>query len=461
MPKTEIISLRNKIDETVSLSGWVSNARDHGNLVFIDLRDRSAIVQLVIFDKNLVAQAAKLHTEDLIEIEGKVQKRPPKLANPNLATGEIEVAVLALKIISQAAELPFAIDSDTRKINEQARLKYRYLDLRSERMRKNLEMRHKIILFLRNYLSQKGFWDVETPCLTKGTPEGAREFIVPSRLHAGNFYVLPQSPQQLKQLLMVGGAEKYFQVARCFRDEDQRLDRQPEFTQLDLEMSFVEAEDILQIIEEAMIKLVQEVLPEMKIQAIPFPRLTHQEVMGKYNSDKPDLRQKKEADVLAFCWVLDFPLFEKSETENKIVSCHHPFTHPKDEDLALLDTEPLHVRAKAYDLVLNGFEVGGGSIRIFERDLQQKIFEILGLTPEEIKARFGHMLEAFTFSPPPHGGIALGLDRLIAILLKEESIREVMAFPKTGDAKDLLTGAPSPVSPQALKDAHIKTDKKE
>ena len=461
MPKTEIISLRNKIDETVSLSGWVSNARDHGNLVFIDLRDRSAIVQLVIFDKNLVAQAAKLHTEDLIEIEGKVQKRPPKLANPNLATGEIEVAVLALKIISQAAELPFAIDSDTRKINEQARLKYRYLDLRSERMRKNLEMRHKIILFLRNYLSQKGFWDVETPCLTKGTPEGAREFIVPSRLHAGNFYVLPQSPQQFKQLLMVGGAEKYFQVARCFRDEDQRLDRQPEFTQLDLEMSFVEAEDILQIIEEAMIKLVQEVLPEMKIQAMPFPRLTHQEVMGKYNSDKPDLRQKKEADVLAFCWVLDFPLFEKSETENKIVSCHHPFTHPKDEDLALLDTEPLHVRAKAYDLVLNGFEVGGGSIRIFERDLQQKIFEILGLTPEEIKARFGHMLEAFTFSPPPHGGIALGLDRLIAILLKEESIREVMAFPKTGDAKDLLTGAPSPVSPQALKDAHIKTDKKE
>jgi len=461
MPKTEIISLRNKIDEAVSLSGWVSNARDHGNLVFIDLRDRSAIVQLVIFDKNLVAQAAKLHTEDLIEIEGKVQKRPPKLANPNLATGEIEVAVLALKIISQAAELPFAIDSDTRKINEQARLKYRYLDLRSERMRKNLEMRHKIILFLRNYLSQKGFWDVETPCLTKGTPEGAREFIVPSRLHAGNFYVLPQSPQQFKQLLMVGGAEKYFQVARCFRDEDQRLDRQPEFTQLDLEMSFVEAEDILQIIEEAMIKLVQEVLPEMKIQAMPFPRLTHQEVMGKYNSDKPDLRQKKEADVLAFCWVLDFPLFEKSETENKIVSCHHPFTHPKDEDLALLDTEPLHVRAKAYDLVLNGFEVGGGSIRIFERDLQQKIFEILGLTPEEIKARFGHMLEAFTFSPPPHGGIALGLDRLIAILLKEESIREVMAFPKTGDAKDLLTGAPSPVSPQALKDAHIKTDKKE
>lgn len=455
MEKIAIITLKEKVGEEISLIGWIASVRDHGNVLFLDIRDRSAIVQAVVFEKKLLPLASSFHTEDLVKITGTVQKRPSKLANPQLPTGEIEVAVSALELVSKAETLPFELD-DTRKVNEITRLKYRYLDLRSERMRKNLEGRHQINLFLRNYFSERGFWEVETPSLTKGTPEGAREFIVPARLHPGNFYVLPQSPQQFKQLLMVGGVEKYFQIARCFRDEDQRGDRQPEFTQFDLEMSFVEEEDIMQLIEKAMIELVEKLFPQLKIETVPFPRLTYQEAMEKYQSDKPDLRKNKEAGLLAFGWVTDFPLFEYSATEKKLVSSHHPFTHPKDEDLGLLDKEPQQARAKAYDLVLNGFEVGGGSIRIFERELQERIFEILGVSKEETQARFGHMLEAFKFSPPPHGGIALGLDRLIALLMGESNIREVMAFPKTGDARDPLCGAPAPVSPQALKEANIK-----
>jgi aspartyl-tRNA synthetase len=455
MEKVSIISLKERVGEEVSLIGWIASVRDHGNVLFLDLRDRSAVVQAVVFEKKLLPLAADFRTEDLIKITGVVQKRPAKLANPHLPTGEIEVAVSALELISKSETLPFELD-DTRKVNEITRLKYRYLDLRSERMRKNLEGRHRINLFLRNYFSERGFWEVETPDLTKGTPEGAREFIVPSRLHPGNFYVLPQSPQQFKQLLMVGGVEKYFQIARCFRDEDQRGDRQPEFTQFDLEMSFVEEEDIIQLIEKAMIELVEKLFPHLKIENVPFPRLTYQEAMEKYQSDKPDLRKNKEDGSLAFGWVVDFPLFEYSAAENKLVSSHHPFTHPKDEDLELLAKEPQQARAKAYDLVLNGFEVGGGSIRIFEKELQEKVFEILGISKEETQIRFGHMLEAFKFSPPPHGGIALGMDRLVALLLGESNIREVMAFPKTGDARDPLCGAPAPVSPQALKDANIK-----
>jgi len=441
------------------VEGWVNNIRSHGNIAFIDLRDRSGIVQVFVGGKELIAQAGQLNIEDLIQVEGKIQERPAKLVNPNLATGKIELAAEKIEIISKCVPLPFELDKDTSGINEQARLKYRYLDLRSERMKNNMRRRHEINLFLRNYFSQRGFWEIETPFLTKGTPEGAREFIIPSRLHAGNFYVLPQSPQQFKQLLMVGGLEKYFQIVKCFRDEDQRNDRQPEFTQFDLEMSFVEQEDIISLMEKAMVELVEKLFPDRKIKQTPFPRLTYKEAMEKYQSDKPDLRESKDANELAFCWVVDFPMFEYSETEKKCVACHHPFTRPKDEDLKLLDSNHLDARAQAYDLVLNGFEVGGGSLRIFEKELQEKVFKILGLDEKEIQERFGHMLEAFSFSPPPHGGIALGLDRLIALLVGEASIREVMAFPKTGDAKELLTGAPSSISAKALKEAHIKIEK--
>ncbi len=448
-----------KVGEKVKLSGWVNVRRDHGKIIFIDLRDRSGLMQLVMYNKDVLEVASTLSLEDLIEVEGDVQKRPDKLINDKLATGTVEIGVTNLKMLSKSVELPFEINKDTIGVNELVRMKYRYLDLRSERMLRNMEMRHKTNMFLRNYFSERGFLEVETPLLTKGTPEGAREFIVPSRLHPSKFYVLPQSPQQLKQMLMVAGVEKYFQIARCFRDEDQRGDRQPEFTQFDLEMSFVEQEDILNLMEDAMIKLVEENFPNLEIMEKPFPRITYAEAMAKYKSDKPDLRKEKDNKKLAFCWVVDFPLFEESEMEGKLVSSHHPFTHPCKEDIALLDKEPAKVRAIAYDLVLNGSEIGGGSIRIFERDLQEKIFDILGVKKADIQERFGHMLEAFKFSPPPHGGIALGLDRLISILLGEESIRETIAFPKTGDAVDPLTGAPTELSKKMLKETHIKVEK--
>jgi len=446
-----------KVGEDVKLVGWVDSIRDHGNLVFIDLRDRTSLIQLVIFRKELIPAASALSTEDLVEIIGEVQKRPDKLINADLPTGTVEIGVKEIKVVSAAAPLPFEINQDTSVINELARFKYRYLDLRSVRMANNLRMRHEINLFFRNYLSEKGFWEIETPCLTKGTPEGAREFVVPSRLQSGHFYVLPQSPQQYKQLLMVSGVEKYFQIARCFRDEDQRGDRQPEFTQLDIEMSFIEQEDILSIMESMLIDLVEKHYPEHKIATKPFPRMMYADAIKEYNSDKPDIRKDKtDPHELAFLWVIDFPLFERSETEKKLVSSHHPFTMPMAEDLALLDKNPEKVRANAFDIVLNGSEIGGGSIRIFERELQEKIFEILGISKDEIQSRFGHLLEAFKFSPPPHGGIALGLDRLITILQGESSIREVIAFPKTGDARDPLTGAPTLLPDTLLADVHIE-----
>jgi len=461
MQRINNLETTGKIGEDVKLVGWVDSVRDHGNLVFIDLRDRTSLIQLVVFRKELVSTASGLSAEDLIEVVGEVQKRPDKLVNADLATGTVEIGVKEIKLISAAAPLPFEVNQNTVGINELSRLKYRYLDLRSARMANNLRMRHEINLFFRNYLADKGFWEVETPALTKGTPEGAREFVVPSRLQDGHFYVLPQSPQQYKQLLMVSGVEKYFQIARCFRDEDQRGDRQPEFTQLDMEMSFVEQEDILSLMESMLIELVEKHYPEHKIATKPFPRMMYADAMKKYGSDKPDIRKdKNDPHELAFLWVIDFPLFEKSETEKKLVSSHHPFTMPMAEDLAMLDKTPEKVRANAFDIVLNGSEIGGGSIRIFERELQEKIFEILGISKEEMQSRFGHMLEAFRFSPPPHGGIALGLDRLISILQNEENVREVMAFPKTGDARDPLTGAPTVLPEILLKDVHIEVIKK-
>ena len=460
MEKCEIKRLVDMVGQEASFYGWIDGVRDHRAVVFLDVRSRGLIVQVVVANKEILEVAKKLNAEDLILVKGLVKKRPERLINQNIETGTIEVEAINIEIVSVSNSLPFEINNDTISINESKRLKYRYLDLRSGRMQRNIACRHQVNLFFRNYFSELDFFEVETPCLTKGTPEGSREFIVPSRLHSGQFYVLPQSPQQFKQLLMVGGIEKYYQIARCFRDEDQRGDRQPEFTQLDLEMSFVDQEIIIQIMEKALVSLVESKFPHLKIQSTPFPRITYKESIEKYKTDKPDLRREKDKNLLAFCWVVDFPLFEFSAEEKKIVSSHHPFTHPAEEDIAMLEKDPLKVRAMAYDIVLNGFEIGGGSIRIFKRELQEKIFSMLGLSPEEIEARFGHMLEAFRFSPPPHGGIALGLDRLISILLSEENIREVIAFPKTGDAKDLLCGAPSPLPVKTLKEVHINLEDK-
>ncbi|MEA3272086.1 MAG: aspartate--tRNA ligase, partial [Patescibacteria group bacterium] len=436
-----------KEGKQVSVSGWVDARRDMGKIIFIDLRDRGGIVQLVFvpskLDKEVYKLVKKLRPEFVIRVNGEVKKRSPKTVNSKISTGKIEILVKDLEILNESKTPPFELDKDTRVISEELRLKYRYLDLRSERMLKNLELRHNVVKFFRDYFSDEGFLEVETPILTKGTPEGSREYIVPSRLHAGKFYVLPQAPQQFKQLLMVSGVEKYFQIAKCFRDEDQRGDRQPEFTQLDVEMSFMEEEEILSLMEKAVIEMVKKVAPEKKIQKKPFPRITHVESTKKYKTDKPDLRKnKKNPDELAFCWVVDFPLFEKTDTK-KLTSAHHPFTSPHKDDMKILEKNPLKVRAHAFDLVLNGYELGGGSIRIHNRDLQNKIFEILGLKEREIDERFGHILDAFEFGAPPHGGIAFGLDRIIMLLANEENIREVMAFPKTGEAEDLMMGAPS------------------
>ncbi|MFH1193919.1 MAG: aspartate--tRNA ligase [bacterium] len=447
----------NKIGESVIVAGWVHARRDMGKVIFLDLRDKSGIMQIVCHAKEAVAAAEKIRPEFVVKITGKVQNRDAKNENPKLATGKVEIYAEEVEVLNESKTPPFEIDKNTFGVDEEMRLKYRYLDLRSERMHKNIVLRDKVVNFLRNYLHKENFLEIETPDLTKGTPEGSREFIVPSRLHAGNFYVLPQSPQQFKQLLMVAGMERYFQIARCFRDEDQRGDRQPEFTQLDMEMSFIGQEDIISLNEKMIIDLAAEIMPEKKITAVPFPRITYAEAMKKYKSDKPDMRKdKNDPNELAFCWVVDFPMFEMSETEKKIVAVHHPFTSPKEEDMKFLDKDPLKVRANAYDIVLNGVEIGGGSIRIHNRDLQNKVFEILGLGKKEIEERFGHMLSAFEFGAPPHGGLAWGLDRAVMLFANEPNVREVMAFPKTGDARDPLMGAPSELPEKALKEVHIK-----
>lgn len=463
MTRTLIKDTVNKIGEEVLLKGWVNVRRDMGKIIFIDLRDATGIVQVVFAskDKEFMGLADKLRSEFVVAIVGAVKARPAKMVNPKLVTGTVEMEAKKIEILNEAKTLPFEIDKDTMPVSEELRLKYRFLDLRSERMRKNILLRSQMIDEARNFLHARDFVEIETPYITKGTPEGAREYIVPSRLHAGKFYVLPQSPQQFKQLLMVAGFEKYFQIARCFRDEDQRGDRQPEFTQIDMEMSFVEQEDVMKLTEEMMIGLAKAVAPEKKIQKKPFPVLTYDEAMKKYKTDKPDLRKdKNNKDELAFCWVVDFPLFEWSETEKKLVSSHHPFTTPHKEDLEMLDEHPLDVRAYAYDLVLNGHEVGGGSIRIHDRHLQSKIFRLLGVGKDDAEARFGHMFEAFIYGAPPHGGIAPGLDRLAMIFAGEPNIREVIAFPKTSDARDLMMGAPSELSEAQLKEAHIKVVEK-
>ena len=570
--------------QTITLAGWVHRRRDHGGVAFIDMRDRFGLVQVVFnpdLPKETLDLVANVRSEWVLQVTGLVQKRPDGMVNPKMETGEVEVIATDIKALNTAKALPFVLNDDDKLPEENIRLKYRYLDLRREKMRYNLELRHKVIKFIRNHLDSKGFLEVETPILFKTTPEGARDYLVPSRVHPGEFYALPQSPQQLKQMLMVAGVERYFQIARCFRDEDQRGDRQPEFTQLDMEMSFVERDDVMVLIEEMFTKMVAEVVPHKKLFQTPWPRLTYQEAMERYGKDNPDIRfglelnsitdlavgsgfgvfdnivaaggevrginakglgdytrkqidelttfvqevgakglayialtsegemrssfakflsdERKQAflermkaengdlllfvadqpevvfeslgrlrvligerlglrdqDVLGFCWVIDFPLVMWNDEEQRWDPSHHLFTSPLPEDIPLMDSRPEKARGAQYDLVLNNYEVGGGSIRIHDRALQEKMFKLIGLDPDVARERFGHMLEAFEYGTPPHGGIAPGIDRVVMLLADEPNIREVIAFPKNQAAKDVMADAPSLVEEKQLKDLHIK-----
>ncbi len=567
----------------VTLMGWVQRRRDHGGLIFVDLRDRSGLVQVVFSPEicpGVFAKAEAVRSEYVIAICGKVSVRPQGTVNPNLATGEIEIYASDLRILNKAKTPPFYIEDDV-DVDELVRLKYRYLDLRRPEMQRCLQMRHDTAAAMRRYLDSEGFLEIETPILTSSTPEGARDYLVPSRVHAGEFFALPQSPQLFKQMLMVAGMDRYFQIARCFRDEDLRADRQPEFTQLDMEMSFVDVDDV-QAITERLIKYVFANAVSRNVN-IPFPRLSYDEAMGRFGSDKPDLRFGMElidiadiaaasdfkvfasvaqaggwvrginakgcgakysrkdlddltayvgiygakglawimveegglkspitkffteeqlqqicarmdaqaGDLLMFIasdwrivaeglghlrleiarrenlidpselnllWVTDFPLLEYDDEEKRWVAVHHPFTAPKDEDLPILESDPGQVRAKAYDLVLNGTELGGGSIRIHNAEVQRRMFALLGLAEEDVQAKFGYLLNAFEYGTPPHGGIAFGLDRMIMLLANRESIRDVIAFPKTQSASCLMTEAPGPVATKQLRELHIKID---
>jgi aspartyl-tRNA synthetase len=459
MERTLVCETPKKVGEKVKIDGWVDSVRDHGKITFIDIRDRSGIVQCV------GQSLPKVTPESVVEISGEVTKRPEKLVNPNLKTGKVEIQIEDLKIISVSRELPFPITGDGYNIDEEIRNKYRYLDLRRPRMAKNIRIRSKVASFMRNWLLNADFVEIETPILTKTTPEGARDFLVPSRLQQGKFYALPQSPQQYKQLLMVAGMERYFQLARCFRDEDPRRDRAyGEFTQLDMEMSFVTQEDILALTEKMFTELVKEIFPEKKILNSPWPRISHKDAVKKYGSDKPDLRKdKSNPNELAFAWIVDFPLFTEQSKEDffygsgsaKFAPSHHMFTAPHPDDVKLLDTDPGKVRGLQHDLVLNGFEVGGGSIRIHQREVQQKVFDLIGFSDSQ-KKEFEHMLTAFTYGVPPHGGIAPGLDRFLMVVLGEPNVREVMAYPTTASGQTSVLDAPSAATEGQLKELGIK-----
>ncbi len=458
--RTYIRDVVTREGQEVELFGWVHARRDHGKLVFIDLRDRTGMLQVVLGPN--VAGASDLRLEYVVKIKGKVQKRPANMVNEKVPTGHHELSATELEIINPSEALPISVDTDGYEINEEMRLKYRYLDLRRERLAHNLAFRHHIITFIRNFLNERGFLEIETPNLTRSTPEGARDYLVPSRIQKGSFYALPQSPQQYKQLLMVAGVDKYFQIARCFRDEDTRGDRQPEFTQLDMEMSFIEQEDILALNEELLIKLVKALAPEKKIQEIPFPRITYKEAMEKYGTDRPDMRTDKEdKDLLAFCWVIDFPFFEKTE-EGGWTFTHNPFSAPKPEFMNdLLEKKNIgEILTTQYDVAMNGLEIGGGSIRNHEAKALEAVFEIMGFEKERIHKNFGHMLEAFSYGAPPHGGIAWGLDRLISLLAAEPNIREVIPFPKTGDGRDPMMESPAPVDKKQLDELGLEIKKK-
>lgn len=466
-----IKDLRAHIGEEVTIKGWVDVRRDQGKLIFFDFRDMSGKVQGVILPSAPEAHTvgSTVRPEWVVEVSGKVNQRPERAIQKDKQNGDIELEILSMVVLNEAETPVFDIHADTREVNEETRLKYRYIDLRGERLQKNIRNRAKVISHIRNFLSGMDFTEIETPLLTKSTPEGARDYIVPSRLDTGLFYALPQSPQQYKQLLMAGGIERYFQIAKCMRDEDTRGDRQPEFTQLDMELSFASEEDVMAITETLLIEIVTKLYPHKKIQTIPFPRIPYAEAMAKYNIDRPDIRENKEdKDLLAFCWVVDFPFFEKNEKQNGTGSgtsqwtfTHNPFSSAKPEHqeklMAGSGTSPdmNTITAAQYDIVLNGYEIGGGSIRNHKAESLLKVFEIMGYDQETVEKNFSHMLHAFRSGTPPHGGIAWGLDRLVMLLEDEPNIREVIAFPKTGEGRDPMMESPSEVNPDQLRDLKI------
>ncbi len=442
----------------VRLAGWVDTIREHGSVMFIDLRDRYGKVQTVISKKSgeEFKKAKKLTLESCIGIEGEVKLRPKGTENKDLSSGKVEISINKIEVFTTAGMLPFR-PLDAEEISEDIRLRYRYLDLRSEKMQKNILLRSKILRSVREFFYKEDFVEIETPILAKSTPEGARDYIVPSRNYPGKFYALPQSPQLFKQLSQIAGFDKYIQIAKCFRDEDLRKDRQPEFTQIDVEMSFIEQDDILALIEK-MIKTVFKEVLNVNIKT-PFKRITYNDAMKKYKTDKPDLRKNKNNEKeFAFCWIVDFPLFEYSEEEARFKSMHHPFTMPNLKNSKDFDKNPEQAKSLAYDLVLNGHEIGGGSIRIHNPEIQQRIFDVLKISKKEANEKFGFLLKALSFGAPPHGGIAIGLDRLIAVMAEEESIRDVIAFPKNKEARDVMLDSPSEVNKQQLKEVHIKLD---
>jgi len=448
----------NDVGKVVTLCGWVGSRRDHGKLIFIDLRDRYGLTQVTIIPRDLgedYQKAKELRSEFVLKVTGKVNPRPAGTVNPKLPTGEVEIIATNLEILNPSLTPPFEIN-DEQDVTEETRLKYRYLDLRRKKVFSNFILRHKLYQVIRNFLNSRDFIECETPILTKSTPEGARDYLVPSRLSPGEFFALPQSPQLFKQILMVSGIEKYYQIAKCFRDEDLRADRQPEFTQLDLEMSFIDEEDIYAVFEALMFDIFKELKGiELKI---PFPRMKYADAVSQHGSDKPDLRKAWNSEF-AFLWVVDFPLLKYNEEEKRWDSEHHPFTNIHPEDAALLDSAPDKVRSRSYDLVLNGTEIGSGSIRIHDQKLQEKIFQLIGLDKEEAQKRFGFLLEAFQYGAPPHGGFAFGIDRLLAIIAGQDSIREMIAFPKTAKGICPLTSAPSEVAKKQLDELSLMIKK--
>jgi aspartyl-tRNA synthetase len=448
-----------KVGQEVILMGWVNSIRDHGKITFIDLRDMSGIIQCV--GDNLPAQAGlpKVTPESTVKITGTVAARPEKLVNPNLETGSVEIQIKSLEVLSMSKELPFPIDGDGYDIGEEHRLKYRYLDLRRPRLQRNLRLRSKYVEAAREYLFSQDFTEIETPLLSKTTPEGSRDFVVPSRIYPGKFFALPQSPQQYKQLLMTAGFEKYFQIARCLRDEDPRADRAYEHTQIDLERSFVTRDEVMKTVEEMTIYACQKI--GFKIAQKPFPVFTYKEAMKKYGADKFDMRTKKEKEdgLLSFAWVVEFPSFEKTEDGDWTFS-HNPFSGPldeKNEKMLLAKKNIGEILSAQYDLVLNGYEVGGGSIRTHKKEVLKTVFEIMGYTDKKIEEDFGHMLNAFEYGTPPHGGCAQGFERLLMGALGEEYIREIQAFPQSGKGRTSIMDAPSELSNAQLKELHIKT----